>query len=234
MACSCLAIYNLLMSGACSGQRMSIGCPGSCIVTTPVQSTVTPCSQVVLSSSCYSRTCETAQLSTESFFRHKLKLGLRYQQLDTYFTTSLTFTLPWQLLQNYLSSTMPAFVDSSDHRTSTLNLLLLAIFLLLNSALSVTNRWALGLSGFSFPLLLTACHMAFSFCALLPVMLCKPFRGQHISCITKQWKGMLAIGVCMACNISLNNTSLVMITLSTNQIIRYILSPLRRRFFNRS
>ena len=46
---------------------------------------------------------------------------------------------------------------------------LLFLYLTLNSVLNLTNKWAL--SWFSFPLLLTACHMAFSFVFLLPIML---------------------------------------------------------------
>ena len=80
---------------------------------------------------------------------------------------------------------------------------------------------ALGVYGFSFPLLLTTCHMAFSFCVLLPFMLREPFRSKHAATLQKQWKGLLAIGIYMAANISLNNLSLVLITLSLNQVIRY-------------
>lgn len=81
---------------------------------------------------------------------------------------------------------------------------------------------ALGVYGFSFPLLLTTCHMAFSFCVLLPFMLREPFRSKHAATLQKQWKGLLAIGIYMAANISLNNLSLVLITLSLNQVIRYL------------
>ena len=105
----------------------------------------------------------------------------------------------------------------------------------------------LGIHGFAFPLLLTSCHMGFSFVVLLPFMLCKPYVGRHRATLEQQWKGLVAIGEaacplaclrCMACsllwlrpllcpsglflaaNISLNNLSLVLITLSLNQIIR--------------
>lgn len=93
-------------------------------------------------------------------------------------------------------------------------------FLTLNCVLSVINRWALGMSGFKFPLLLTACHMAFSFAALFPFMLREPYRGRHSTLLKESWKGILVIGVCQAANIALNNMSLVLITLSLNQIIR--------------
>ena len=101
----------------------------------------------------------------------------------------------------------------------------------------------LGVHGFAFPLLLTSCHMGFSFLILLPFMLREPFVGKHRATLAQQWKGLVAIGepaqsviaaimlwsVCpsaqlaglfMAANISLNNISLVFITLSLNQVIR--------------
>ena len=62
--------------------------------------------------------------------------------------------------------------------------------------------------------------MAFSFSVLLPVMLREPYKSKHVATLQKQWKGLVAIGVYMAANISLNNLSLVLITLSLNQVIR--------------
>lgn len=62
--------------------------------------------------------------------------------------------------------------------------------------------------------------MAFSFSVLLPVMLREPYKSKHAATLQKQWKGLVAIGVYMAANISLNNLSLVLITLSLNQVIR--------------
>ena len=53
---------------------------------------------------------------------------------------------------------------------------LLILYLSLNSVLNLTNKWALG--WFSFPLLMTACHMAFSFILLLPLMLAEPMRSR--------------------------------------------------------
>lgn len=102
-----------------------------------------------------------------------------------------------------------------------LNLLLVVAFLTLNTTLNLTNKWALSTYGFRFPLLLTTCHMSFSFAALLPFMLREPFRSKHRETVAKQWKGLVAIGIFMAANISLNNLSLVLITLSLNQVIRY-------------
>ncbi|KAL3130623.1 hypothetical protein ABBQ38_008017 [Trebouxia sp. C0009 RCD-2024] len=110
--------------------------------------------------------------------------------------------------------------DTSNKHQLALNVLLVFAYLGLNSVLNLTNKWALGVYGFSFPLLLTTCHMAFSCCVLLPFMLREPFRSKHRPTIEKQWKGLVAIGIYMAANVSLNNLSLVLITLSLNQVIR--------------
>ena len=101
---------------------------------------------------------------------------------------------------------------------------LVAVYLSLNSILNLTNKWVLSSDtgyGFSFPLLLTSCHMAFSFLALLPMMLAPSKRDLHVDTLQKQWRGLAAVGVFMALNISLNNTSLVWLALSVNQVIRY-------------
>lgn len=104
---------------------------------------------------------------------------------------------------------------------------LVAAYLTLNSLLNLSNKWVLSSStgyGFTFPLALTCCHMGFSFLALLPHMLSKSMRGTHRASIEKQWKGLVAIGVLMAANIAFNNSSLVNMSLSLNQIIRYIVA----------
>ncbi len=101
-----------------------------------------------------------------------------------------------------------------------LDFLLVVAFLTLNSTLNLTNKWALSSYGFRFPLLLTTCHMSFSFLALLPFMVREPFKSKHRGSLATQWKGLIAIGIFMAANISLNNLSLVLITLSLNQVIR--------------
>ncbi|KAL0054475.1 hypothetical protein WJX82_009428 [Trebouxia sp. C0006] len=51
-------------------------------------------------------------------------------------------------------------------------------------------------------------------------MVREPFRSKHRESLATQWKGLVAIGIYMAANISLNNLSLVLITLSLNQVIR--------------
>ena len=100
------------------------------------------------------------------------------------------------------------------------NALLVVLFLGLNCSLNVLNKWALGVHGFKFPLLLTTCHMTFSFFTLIYPMMREPVRGKHKSTLQKQWKGIAAVGVCMAANVALNNMSLVYISLSLNQVIR--------------
>ena len=100
------------------------------------------------------------------------------------------------------------------------NALMVILFLGLNCSLNVLNKWALGVHGFTFPLLLTTCHMMFNFCILIYPMLREPSRGKHKPTLVKQWKGVVAVGICMAANVALNNMSLVYISLSLNQVIR--------------
>ena len=97
---------------------------------------------------------------------------------------------------------------------------LVVLYLTLNSTLNIMNRWALGIYGFSFPILLTICHMMFGFVALLPVMVANR-KLQHRETLARQHRGLICIGVFMALNVSLNNLSLVQIPLSLNQVIRW-------------
>lgn len=108
----------------------------------------------------------------------------------------------------------------NDYFQAACSFLLVVAFLILNALMNITNKWALSIFGFRFPLLLTVCHMTFIFFALLPCMLRKSYRSRHRGSLEEQWKGLLAIGLLMAANISLNNLSLVLITLSLNQVIR--------------
>ena len=74
--------------------------------------------------------------------------------------------------------------------------------------------------GFRFPFFLTASHMAFCFVALLPRELCRARSGDGQDPVRRQWRGLLGIGAFLACGISLNNISLMDISLSLNQVIR--------------
>jgi drug/metabolite transporter (DMT)-like permease len=93
-------------------------------------------------------------------------------------------------------------------------------FLALNSGLSILNRWALGLHGFDFPLLLTATHMLFGTCALSPLMLLhEKYYAAHAE-MFKLWPSLALIGVLNGVQIAANNASLAYIELSLNQVIR--------------
>jgi len=63
--------------------------------------------------------------------------------------------------------------------------------------------------------------MAFSFAVLAPVALQEPLRS-HKRTLERCWKGVLSIGGCMALNIALNNISLLDVSLTLNQIIRWV------------
>eukprot|EP00976_Prorocentrum_cordatum_P075603 1181959-Prorocentrum_minimum.AAC.1 len=100
-------------------------------------------------------------------------------------------------------------------------LLVVFLYLGLNSFLNLLNKWALGVYGFKFPVVMTVMHMIFSFLFLLPIMIFHPsYAGQHHTALKTQWKGVVMIGSFMAINIALNNASLVTMTLSLNQVIR--------------
>ena len=96
---------------------------------------------------------------------------------------------------------------------------LFALYLCLNSVLNLANRWALGISGFSFPLLLTMAHAAFSFAVLGPILSAR--KVDHVATLRKSWRGLVLIGILMGCNIACNNLSLVHLPLSLNQVTRY-------------
>ena len=100
------------------------------------------------------------------------------------------------------------------------HLSLVLVYLCLNSSLNMMNRYVLGIYGFSFPMLLTICHMMFSFAALfVPVMIARP-PDVHRQTWKRQWRGFLCVGVFMAMNIGLNNVALVSLPLSLNQVLR--------------
>ncbi|CAL8471965.1 g11507 [Coccomyxa elongata] len=98
--------------------------------------------------------------------------------------------------------------------------LTIAAFLALNATLNMTNRWVLGVYGFKFPIFLTMAHLAFGFIALAPVMALPQFANRHESTLRSHWKGIACVGAFKVANIVANNASLVLISLSLNQIIR--------------
>ena len=95
---------------------------------------------------------------------------------------------------------------------------LVLTFLCLNSGLSVLNRWALGVHGFSFPLALTSIHMLFGSCALSPFMLLKEqYAAYHGPILRENWRTLALIGALNGLQIACNNASLTKIELSLNQ-----------------
>ena len=94
-------------------------------------------------------------------------------------------------------------------------------YLGLNSFLNLLNRWALGLHGLRFPLIMTASHMIFGFGAFSPLMfVSEKYYSQHTRVLTEDWKGLATIAVMNGVQIACNNASLTVMELSMNQVIR--------------
>jgi drug/metabolite transporter (DMT)-like permease len=94
-------------------------------------------------------------------------------------------------------------------------------YLFLNSLLNLLNRWALGLYGLRFPLIMTASHMIFGSTALAPMMLMNAsYAARHASVLSNDWKGLATIAVMNGFQIACNNASLTVMELSMNQVIR--------------
>ena len=94
-------------------------------------------------------------------------------------------------------------------------------YLTLNSTLNLVNRWALGLYGLRFPLVMTAAHMIFGTCALMPLMcLHSDYASQHTEVLRRDWRGLLVIACMNGFQIACNNASLTVMELSMNQVIR--------------
>lgn len=95
------------------------------------------------------------------------------------------------------------------------------LYIVLNAALNFLNRWALGVHGFTFPLALTGAHMLLNPVLLLPVMLAKGLSWQAFSLTLRaQWRGIVIVGLLNGVQIALNNSSLVVMELSLNQVVR--------------
>jgi hypothetical protein len=63
--------------------------------------------------------------------------------------------------------------------------------------------------------------MAFGFCMLAPVAMREPWEV-HRAALRKQGRGVACIGAFLALNIALSNISLMDISLTLNQIIRWV------------
>mmetsp|Transcript_51097 Transcript_51097/g.169280 ORF Transcript_51097/g.169280 Transcript_51097/m.169280 type:complete len:343 (-) Transcript_51097:263-1291(-) len=98
---------------------------------------------------------------------------------------------------------------------------IITMYLVLNCALNLLNRWALGLYGLRFPLVMTASHMIFGACALSPLMILnESYSSRHAHVIQNDWKGLSIIAVMNGFQIACNNASLTVMELSMNQVIR--------------
>ena len=90
---------------------------------------------------------------------------------------------------------------------------------MLNCFLNLLNRWALGLYGLRFPLVMTASHMIFGACALAPMMTVNAnYAAKHSLVLRHGWKGITAIAVMNGFQIACNNASLTVMELSMNQV----------------
>jgi len=98
---------------------------------------------------------------------------------------------------------------------------IIGMYLILNCALNLLNRWALGLHGLRFPLVMTASHMIFGAMALSPLMILnEQYASRHGTVLQNDWKGLSIIAVMNGFQIACNNASLTVMELSMNQVIR--------------
>jgi len=103
----------------------------------------------------------------------------------------------------------------------TFSIFIIIAYLCLNSFLNLLNRWALGLYGLRFPLIMTSAHMIFGSTALAPMMLMRDtYASRHSSVLANDWKGLATIAVMNGFQIACNNASLTVMELSMNQVIR--------------
>ena len=96
---------------------------------------------------------------------------------------------------------------------------LVLAYLALNTALSVLNRVALGMSSFRFPVFVTATHMALGSTALAPSVV-GATDDDLCSIFVSEWKGLLLVSALNGLQIAANNASLTEIGLSMNQVVR--------------
>mmetsp|Transcript_22725 Transcript_22725/g.31686 ORF Transcript_22725/g.31686 Transcript_22725/m.31686 type:complete len:337 (-) Transcript_22725:240-1250(-) len=93
-------------------------------------------------------------------------------------------------------------------------------YLVFNTSINLFNRYCLGVYGFKFPISVTVCHFGFAFFALTPLMVgFDSYKEQHVEAWKRDWKGFLATGIFTAINVAFNNSSLVYLSLSMNQVI---------------
>lgn len=98
---------------------------------------------------------------------------------------------------------------------------LVLLYLGLNCGLSLLNRWALGLYGLKFPIIMTATHMIFGSFALAPMLvLSDAYTLEHVPTLRSSGWALALVAVLNGVQIACNNASLGEIELSMNQIVR--------------
>lgn len=94
-------------------------------------------------------------------------------------------------------------------------------YLVLNVAINTFNKWTLGVYGFGYPLSVTLAHQVFSFAAITVWLRARdPARERTYrdKWEAQKW-GLTFTGVMTAMNLGFNNGSLVLVSLSANQLI---------------
>lgn len=104
----------------------------------------------------------------------------------------------------------------------TQSVLLLLLFWTGNVGLNVYNKWLFGKGGFRVPLFVTISHQVFCFIGSALMLLTPLYKRKAIES-TEVLLKLLTISVFFSLNTGLNNTSLLYLTLSANQIIRALL-----------
>lgn len=120
------------------------------------------------------------------------------------------------------TSDIPKSAPTKSGNTPTVFIIFLVVgYFVLNSALSLLNRYFLGHYGFRFPIMMTAAHMIFGAVALTPMMMMSDEQAAlHVPVLASQWKGLLVVALLNGTQIALNNASLVHTALSMNQVVR--------------
>merc|ERR1711871_47964 len=118
---------------------------------------------------------------------------------------------------------MGGTVDAGGPKASALtSLLLMLLFWCGNVGLNVYNKWLFGKGNFKVPLFVTISHQLYCFLGAL-AMKFTPFYERTPITSKKMAVQLSTISLFFAVNVGLNNSSLLYLTLSANQIIRALL-----------
>ena len=106
-------------------------------------------------------------------------------------------------------------------QVAVLQVVLVLLYLGLNSGLNMLNRYALSTLELRFPIMLTAAHMLFGFVVLSPAMFTMDkYSKQHNQILKDNGRGLCLVGVLNAVQIAGNNSSIAIMEVSMNQVIR--------------